>query len=131
MYIYNWGDFDEWNDEFPKIKTPCYNILPITENIFAFAGEDGVIRAAHLFPHRHLGIIGRHCYGVHKIDISNDGEYVATFCSNNTIYFWNIGYFNDMDVNTAKYKKNRRENVRNNLPSSNMVNPNDFFSGLA
>ncbi|KRT79714.1 WD40 domain-containing protein, partial [Oryctes borbonicus] len=59
LFLYNWNEFGLHSDMFPGPKTAVNAIVPITENIVVTACEDGVLRAAHLFPHRYLGIVGR------------------------------------------------------------------------
>lgn len=57
LYLYNWEEFGLHSDSFPCPKAAINDMVPITENIVVTACEDGVLRATHLFPHRHLGIL--------------------------------------------------------------------------
>jgi WD repeat-containing protein 55 len=104
-------------------------MIPITERIAITAGEEGVIRAMHLVPGRILGIAGQHSLAIEAMDISNNGEYIASSSHDNDIRFWNIKYFEDFDeINyNAKPDKNA---ARRNLPSSLAANRSDFFSDL-
>ncbi|XP_066999095.1 WD repeat-containing protein 55 homolog isoform X2 [Anabrus simplex] len=129
MYLFNWGEFGYHSDEFPGPKQAINMLIPITENIVITGCEDGLIRATHLFPHRHLGIVGQHQFSIESMDISNDGYLISSFSHDNTIKFWNIKYFEDVEVN-EKEKSKKRKDMSHNLPSSKYKNPSDFFSGL-
>jgi hypothetical protein len=65
---------------------------------------------------------------VDLLDISDNGHYIAsTSYFSNIVKFWNIAFFEDFDVKKHFKKINPKEF---NLPSSNVVNATDFFSGL-
>lgn len=130
MYLFNWGEFGLHSDEYAGPKQSISCMVPITENIIVMSGEDGILRATHLFPHKHLGIVGQHNISVERMDICNAGTFIASCSHNNDIKFWNISYFNDMEVSTANKKQNKRKDLRNNLPSSKARNASDFFSGM-
>ncbi|CAH1117488.1 unnamed protein product [Phaedon cochleariae] len=132
LYMYNWEEFGLHSDAFPGPKTAVNALVPITENIVVIACEDGNLRATHLFPHRHLGIVGQHDLSVENVDICNTGQFIASSSHNNDIKFWNIQYFEDFEKVSQKHKKhNKRKELKNNLPSSKMKNVSDFFSGLS
>uniref|UniRef100_A0A6P7H0G3 WD repeat-containing protein 55 homolog n=1 Tax=Diabrotica virgifera virgifera TaxID=50390 RepID=A0A6P7H0G3_DIAVI len=129
LFVYNWEEFGLHSDIFPGPKTSINSLVPITENIVVTACEDGNLRATHLFPHRHLGIVGQHDLSIENVDICNTGQFIASSSHNNDIKFWNIQYFEDFEkINHKKY--NKKKELRNNLPSSNIKNASDFFSGL-
>lgn len=97
LYLYNWNEFGLHSDAFPGPKTAINALVPITENIVVTACEDGNLRATHLFPHRHLGIVGQHNLAVEHVDICNNGQFIASSSHNNDIRFWNIQYFEDFE----------------------------------
>lgn len=131
FYTFNWGEFGYHNDSFSSGTTsPISYMIPITEKIAITAGEEGIIRALHLFPGRVLGIVGQHSLAVESIDVSNDGELIATSSHDNDIRFWNIKYFEDFDSITYNSKPNKNS-LTNNLPSSLKRNRSDFFADLA
>jgi WD40 repeat protein len=105
-------------------------MVPITERIAITAGEEGVIRAMHLVPGRVLGIVGQHSLGVEAMDISFDGELIASSSHDNDIRFWNIKFFEDFDDIKYNEKPNKAASSHN-LPSSKFQNRADFFSDLA
>lgn len=130
FYTFNWGEFGYHNDSFSGPPTPVSFMIPITEKIAIIAGEEGVIRAMHLFPGRILGIVGQHSLAVESMDISNDGELIATSSHDNDIRFWNIKYFEDFDSITYNAKPSKTS-LTNNLPSSLKRNRAEFFTDLA
>ncbi|XP_063239786.1 WD repeat-containing protein 55 homolog [Bacillus rossius redtenbacheri] len=130
LFLFNWGEFGLHNDEFPGNKRSINALIPISDNIVVEACEDGVLRATHMFPHRHLGVVGQHQFSVECLDISGDGTYVASSSHDQLIKFWNIKYFEDIEVN-PKEKSKKQVEMRHNLPSSKAKNAQDFFSGLA
>ncbi|XP_022903052.2 WD repeat-containing protein 55 homolog [Onthophagus taurus] len=131
MFLYNWNEFGLHSDEFAGPKTAINDLVPITENIVVTACEDGNLRAAHLFPHRHLGIVGQHNLSIENVDISNNGSLIASSSHNNDIRFWNIQYFEDFEKVDKKHNKhNKKKDMKNNLPSSQRRNNADFFSDL-
>lgn len=130
FYTFNWGEFGYHNDSFMGPSTPVSLMVPITERIAITAGEDGIIRAMHLFPGRILGVVGQHSLAVETMDISHDGEFIATSSHDNDVRFWNIKYFEDFDSISYNAKPNRSA-ASNNLPSSLRRNRADFFADLA
>lgn len=88
-----------------------------------------MFRATNLFPNCHLGIVGHHQdMSVDLLDISDTGHLIAsTSYFSNIVKFWNIEFFEDFDIKQHFKKINPKEF---NLPSSNVVNATDFFSGL-
>lgn len=82
-----------------------------------------------MFPNCHLGIVGHHQdMSVDLLDISDNGHLIAsTSYFSNIVKFWNIEFFEDFDIKNHFKKINPKEF---NLPSSNVVNATDFFSGL-
>lgn len=83
-----------------------------------------------MFPNCHLGIVGQHKEtAVDLLDISDTGHLIASTASfSNVVKFWNIEFFEDFDVKKHFKKINPKEF---NLPSSNVANATDFFSGLS
>lgn len=131
LFVYNWEEFGLHSDAFPGPKTAINALVPITENIVVTACEDGTLRATHLFPHRHLGIVGQHNLSIECVDICSTGQFIASSSHNNDIKFWNIEYFEDFEKVSQKHKKHSKKNeLRNNLPSSEVKNVSDFFSDL-
>ncbi|XP_018578500.1 WD repeat-containing protein 55 homolog [Anoplophora glabripennis] len=131
LFVYNWEEFGLHSDAFPGPKTAINSLIPITENIVVTACEDGNLRATHLFPHRHLGIVGQHDFSIECVDICSTGQFIASSSHNNDIKFWNIEYFEDFDKVNQKHKKHKKKTeLQNNLPSSKIKNVSDFFSDM-
>lgn len=131
LFLFNWNEFGLHSDAFAVSKTAINALVPITENIVVTACDDGNLRASHLFPHRHLGIVGQHDLSIENVDICNTGEFIASSSHNNDIKFWNIKYFEDFEkVNQKHNKHNKKKEMKYNLPSSNLKNVSDFFSDL-
>ncbi|XP_029664389.1 WD repeat-containing protein 55 homolog [Formica exsecta] len=129
MYVYNWGEFGLHSDEFPNITKAAINcMIPITENV-VITGENGIIRATSLFPHRQLGIVGHHDFSIETLDISNNGTLIASSSHNNDIKFWNVQYFETLNV-TESVKGGKQKRLKHNLPSSEINNRSDFFAEL-
>ncbi|XP_050675855.1 WD repeat-containing protein 55 homolog isoform X2 [Leptidea sinapis] len=132
FYLFNWKEFGLHSDEYTGHKHAIQCMLPITQNIVVSSGEDGIIRAAHMFPQRQLGIVGQHNLPVECLDISHDGQFIASSSHDNDLKFWNISYFESIDtLINVNEKQNKKKDLRNNLPSSTVKNASDFFSGLA
>lgn len=130
MYIYNWGEFGLHSDEFPSITKKAINcMIPITENVAITGGEDGILRATSLFPHYNLGIVGQHDFSIETLDISNNGTLIASSSHNNDIKFWNVQYFETLNVNES-VKGGKKKQLMHNLPSSQIKNRSDFFAEL-
>lgn len=55
---------------------------------------DFFCRAVHLYPHRFIGTVGHHEHGfsVERLDISGEGELLASISHDQKIKFWNIKY---------------------------------------
>ncbi|PSN32343.1 hypothetical protein C0J52_26806 [Blattella germanica] len=128
-YIFNWGEFGYHSDEFPGPKRCINRTIPVTENVAVCGDEDGLIRAIHLFPHSHLGIVGQHKFPIESLDISCDGQFIASSTSESIVKFWNIKYFESVALDAKKKTKKKLYNY--NLPSSKCTNASDFFSGLS
>lgn len=82
-----------------------------------------------MFPHRQLGIVGQHDFSVEALDISNDGILIASSSHNNDIKFWNVQYFETLNV-TEPIKGGKQKWLKHNLPSSQINNRSDFFADL-
>ncbi|CAK1549860.1 unnamed protein product [Leptosia nina] len=131
FYLFNWKEFGLHSDEYIGQKHSIQCMIPITQNIVVSSGEDGIVRAAHMFPQRQLGIVGQHNLPVENLDISHDGQYIASSSHNDDVKFWNISYFESIDdLINVNEKQNKRRDMINNLPSSTVKNASDFFSGL-
>ncbi|XP_045762747.1 WD repeat-containing protein 55 homolog isoform X1 [Maniola jurtina] len=131
FYLFNWKEFGFHSDEYVGQKHSIQCMIPITQNIVVSSGEDGILRAAHMFPQRQLGIVGQHSLPVDALDISHDGQYIASCSHDNDVKFWNISYFESIDsLIDVNHKQNKKKDLSNNLPSSNIKNASDFFSGL-
>lgn len=132
FYLFNWKEFGLHSDEYVGQKHSIQCMVPITQNIVVSSGEDGILRAAHMFPQRQLGVVGQHTLPVEALDISHDGQYIASSSHANDVKFWNISYFESIDtLIDVNHKQNKRKDMVNNLPSSSFKNASDFFSGLA
>ncbi|XP_032671781.1 WD repeat-containing protein 55 homolog isoform X2 [Odontomachus brunneus] len=130
MYVFNYGEFGLHSDEFPSTMKKAINcMVPITDNVVITGGEDGIVRATSLFPHRQLGIVGQHDFSVEALDISNDGTLIASTSHNNDMKFWNVQYFETLNVNES-IKGGKQKRLVHNLPSSQVNNPSDFFAEL-
>lgn len=131
LFLFNWNEFGLHSDIFPGPKCAINSLIPVTENIVVTAGDDGNLRATHLFPHRHLGVVGQHDLCVESLDISSDGTIIASSGYDNDVKFWNIQYFEDFEKVTSKHNKhNKRKEMEFNLPSSKRKNVAEFFSDL-
>lgn len=130
MYIFNWGEFGLHSDEYPNLTKKSINcIIPITDNVVITGGEDGILRAYSLFPHKRLGIAGQHSSSVEYLDICNDGTLIASSAHDNIVKFWNIKYFESFNVeNTVQGGKQKQ--MKHNLPSSKVNNASDFFADM-
>nr|XP_018910185.1 PREDICTED: WD repeat-containing protein 55 homolog [Bemisia tabaci] len=134
LYIYDWGNFEEHTDilnpscEKKKTGPSISCLLPISENVVLTGLDNGVIRATHMFPSQHLGIVGQHELAVDSLDISYDGQYVASSSADLKLRFWPIAYFQDIEISHKDKATKAKKNF--NLPSSKAVNPSNFFSGL-
>lgn len=131
LFVYNWEEFGLHSDIVTGPKVAINSLIPITENIVVTACEDGNLRATYLFPHRHLGIVGQHKLSVECVDICSTGQFIASSSHDNDIKFWNIEYFENFEKVSQKHKKhNKKHELWNNLPSSEIKNVSDFFSDL-
>lgn len=132
LFVFNWDEFGLHSDMFAGPKSSINALVPITENIIVTAYEDGSLLAFNLFPHRPLGIVGQHTLSVEHLDICGKGEFIASSSLNNDIRFWNIKYFEDYTkINQKHNKYNKKQEMKHNLPSSNIKNVSDFFSDLS
>ncbi|XP_076230809.1 WD repeat-containing protein 55 homolog [Calliopsis andreniformis] len=130
VYVYNWGEFGLHSDEFPSVTKKAINcMVPITENVAITAGEDGILRAISLFPHRQLGVVGQHNLSIEALDVNRDGTIIASSSHNNDIKFWNVQYFETLNV-AERVKGGKRKQIRHNLPSSKVDTASSFFSDL-
>jgi len=73
--------------------------------------------------------VGQHSFFIEALDISNDGTLVASTSHDNDVRFWNVKYFETLNV-TEKVKNSKRERLAHNLPSSQISNRADFFTDL-
>ncbi|XP_017789147.1 PREDICTED: WD repeat-containing protein 55 homolog [Habropoda laboriosa] len=130
MYLYNWGEFGIHSDEFPNVTKKAINcMIPMTENVVVTGGEDGILRATSLFPHHHLGIVGQHQLSIETLDINSDGTLIASSSHNNDIKFWNVKYFEALNVSN-RVKGGKQKQLKHNLPSSKVDNASNFFADL-
>ncbi|KAG4072234.1 hypothetical protein HA402_005956 [Bradysia odoriphaga] len=113
---------------FPGPKSPINQMVPITERIAVVGGEEGILRAMHMVPGRNLGIVGRHSLDVKAMDISSNGELIASSSHYNDIKFWNINYFEDFDYMKYEEKHNMVKKQRHNLPLSKYANAKKPFA---
>lgn len=87
-------------------------------------------RATHMFSHQQLGIVGQHNFPIEQLDVSGNGELLASISHDNTIKFWNIKYLEDIKV-SDRDKMDKKKILTHNLPSSKVANPGDFFADMA
>jgi WD40 repeat protein len=85
-------------------------------------------RATHMFPHKQLGIVGQHTSSIESLDVSSDGELLASCGFDQTIKFWNINYLDGLVV--SEREKKDKKILLHNLPSSNVANGGDFFKEM-
>lgn len=88
-----------------------------------------IFRAANLYPYKQLGVVGQHEVSVESLDVSNDGTLIASASLSNQVNFWNVKYFEDINVHGSE-KGGKQLKKKHNLPSSQVENPSDFFSDL-
>lgn len=131
LYTYNWGQFGYHSDMFPGVKSPMSVMIPVTDRIACVAGEEGILRAVHIAPFKTLGVVGQHSLPIESLDISNNGQLLASSSHNNDVRFWNVTYFEDFADIKYNSKHNAHRENRHNLPSSKYTNASDFFSDLA
>jgi len=81
-----------------------------------------------MFPHKQLGIVGQHSSSVESMDVSGDGELLASCGFDQTVKFWNIKYFDGLVI--SEREKNHKRMLKHNLPSSNVANGGDFFKDM-
>ncbi|KAJ0181806.1 hypothetical protein K1T71_002528 [Dendrolimus kikuchii] len=131
LYLFNWKEFGFHSDEYVGQKHMIQCMIPVTQNIVVTSGEDGILRATHMFPQRQLGVVGQHNLPVERLDINYDGRLIASSSHDNDVRFWDISYFESLDtIIDVNQKQNKKRDMSNNLPSSSVKNPSDFFSGL-
>ena len=73
------------SDQWPGHPDGINTMISITDNVVITGCEDGHIRAAHLYPHRFLGVVGHHDQElpVERMDVSSSGEVVASISHDN------------------------------------------------
>jgi WD40 repeat protein len=76
-----------------------------------------------------MGIVGQHTFPVEQLDVSGDGELLASCSHDQLIKFWNIKYLEDLHV-SARDKADKKT-LTHNLPSSKATNTADFFADMA
>jgi len=134
VYFFNWGEFGYHCDVYSSGKdNQVSSMLPITEKIGILGYEDGYMRAVHFYPHKNLGVVGKHKFGVDVIDVCNDGHLIASSDLLGRIDFWNMSYLSGFKIPAEQVKKSgkvKSEMKKHNLPSSNESNPSSFFDGL-
>lgn len=86
-------------------------------------------RATSLFPHRHLGVAGQHNFSIETLDVNSDGTLIASSSHNNDIKFWNVQYFETLNV-AERVKGGKHKQLKHNLPSSKIDDASNFFSDL-
>lgn len=130
LYTYDWGSFGLYTDMYPGVKTSLNLMIPITERIAILGGEEGILRGMHVVPGRNLGIVGQHSLGIEALDISNNGELIASSSHDNDVKFWNIKYFEDFDSIKYNQKQNKSKDLTNHLQSSKYKTAANFFAAL-
>lgn len=82
-----------------------------------------------MFPHRHLGVVGQHDFSIEALDVNCDGTLIASSSHDNDVKFWNVQYFETLNV-ADRVKGGKREQLNHNLPSSKVDTASNFFSDL-
>jgi len=128
FHMYKWSNVSNKVGQYSpmKKKIPVNKITNVTDHIIATGWDDGTLRAYNLNPNMYLGNIGNHQLAVESIDVSAEGDLIASISHDETVRFWNISFLEDIDVTAAKRKKNDEKN----LPSSTYENRSDFFSEM-
>lgn len=68
-----------------------------------------VCRAINLYPHRYVGVVGRHMkYGVEGISISCDQKYLASCCQTDTVQFWDLQHLYGTETDERKKVLSRK-----------------------
>ncbi|CAH1733012.1 WD repeat-containing protein 55 homolog [Aphis gossypii] len=91
LITFNTGDFNAFHEEFPCFDKDAAvtRLVPLTENIIINALDNGNIRATHLFPNSHLGIVGQHQNKIDLLGASPNGEIlVSTTPFSVVVAFW-------------------------------------------
>ncbi|EEB12435.1 WD-repeat protein, putative [Pediculus humanus corporis] len=128
MYLFNWGEFGYHSDEYFGLKNSINSMVAITENMVVLGYDDGNIRAVNFFPQKQLGVVGQHDFSIESLDISHDGEFIASSSIDQKVKFWNIRYFEDLIAEEKKTDK--KIDMEKNLPSSKVKNFSDFFGEM-
>ena len=75
-----------------------------------------------------MGVVGQHDFSIESLDISHDGEFIASSSIDQKVKFWNIRYFEDLIAEEKKTDK--KIDMEKNLPSSKVKNFSDFFGEM-
>jgi len=147
-YMFNWGQFGYHSADFPGHPDGINSLISVTDNIVVTGCEDGVIRAVHLYPHRFVGTVGHHedHFPVEKVDVSAEGDLIASISHDQRVKFWNIKYLEQMDykktkkpflqpnknvkMKRKKFKQGQSQEKEFQLPSSKRPNRAEFFNSL-
>uniref|UniRef100_A0A1A9W532 WD repeat-containing protein 55 homolog n=1 Tax=Glossina brevipalpis TaxID=37001 RepID=A0A1A9W532_9MUSC len=127
LYTFNWGQFGYHSDKFPGVNAAMSEMTPVTDRIAGVSREEGIIKAVHVAPFRNLGIVGQHTMSIESLDISNNGELIASSLHNNGVRFWNIKYFEDFGDIKNNEKHNAYKEKNYDLQSSKFNNASDIF----
>ena len=148
LYMFNWNQFGYHSADFPGHPDGINTLAAVTDNVVITGCEDGTIRAVHLYPHRFLGTVGHHedHFPVEKLDVSAEGDIVASISHDQKVKFWSIKYLEEMDykktrkpylqpkgnikVRRKNFKQKQAQEVEHQLPSSKRGNRRDFFQSL-
>lgn len=106
-----------------------YSIVYILYDKIIYVFVILIYRATSLFPRRNLGIVGQHDLSIETLDVNRDGTLIASSSHNNDIKFWNVQYFETLNV-TEPVKGGKQKQLKHNLPSSKIDNASNFFSDL-
>ena len=62
-----------------------------------------ICRAVNLYPHRFVGVVGRHgAFGIEAIDVSCDQKYLASCCQDDVIKFWDLQHVYKTETDERK-----------------------------
>ncbi|XP_065059296.1 WD repeat-containing protein 55-like [Rhopilema esculentum] len=125
LNIYSWGKWGDVSDRFPGHMLSVDSLCKMTEDIVITGGTDGKIRSVHIQPNYFISEIGKHGnLPIERLQISPDGDIVASCSHDNVIKFWDISCLHEHEPITGKAKTKKR---KNEISASRAK---DFFADL-
>ena len=100
-----------------------------------------------MLPDRFVGTVGHHedHFPVEKLDVSAEGDMIASISHDQRVKFWNIKYLEQMDYKKTQkpflqpknvklkrkaFKQGQSQEKEFQLPSSKRPNKKEFFNSL-